>query len=138
MHSIHAFSGKLVTAFSSDLQLPALSWGLCRCSWFQSWCLWFGCNASNTDSHSPAFSTWLSGSCLHSLPLYSNRTALSGDKKRGESDRVDSQTQLIITSKINQKSIQRFVKVFFKLLFPLQKLIFNFLFGLIPLNDNLV
>lgn len=103
-HLIHAFSGKLVTAFNSDLQLPALSWGLCRCSWFQSWCLWFGCNASNTDSHSPAFSTWQSGSCLHTLPLYSNHTALSGDrqKKRGESDRVDSQTQQLGQQTHNQ------------------------------------
>lgn len=70
--------------FNSDLQLPALSWGLCRCSWFQSWCLWFGCNASNTDSHSPAFSIWQSGSCLHSLPLYSNHTALSEDTDKKE------------------------------------------------------
>lgn len=86
---IHAFSWKRVKPFNSDLQLPALSWGLCRCSWFQSWCLWFGCNASNTDSHNPAFSIWQSGSCLHSLPLYSNHTALSWDKqKKSESDHV--------------------------------------------------
>lgn len=129
MHLIHAFSGKLVTAFNLDLQLPALSWGLCRCSWFQSWCLWFGCNASNTDSHSPAFSTWRSGSCLHTLPLYSNHTALSGDRqKRGESDSQTQQQQGRQTHNQLQKSTKKAfsnLRIFFKLLFPQQKWIFN-------------
>lgn len=124
MHLIHAFSGKLVTAFNLDLQLPALSWGLCRCSWFQSWCLWFGCNASNTDSHSPAFSTWRSGSCLHTLPLYSNHTALSGDRqKRGESDSQTQQQQGQQTHNQLQKSTKKAfsnLRIFFKLLFPQQ------------------
>lgn len=59
-----------------SFQLPACSWGLCRCSWFQSWCLVFGCNAGSTGSRSPASSTWQWGSCLRSLPLYSTRIAL--------------------------------------------------------------
>lgn len=59
-----------------DLQLPACSWGLGKCSWSQSWCHEFGCNAGNRGSHSPASSTWRSGSCPHSLLLCSNHTAL--------------------------------------------------------------
>ncbi len=66
----------------SDLRLPACSWGLCRCSWFQSWCLVFECNAGSTGSRNPASSTWQSGFCLHSLPLCSTHTALTGDKHR--------------------------------------------------------
>lgn len=59
-----------------DLQLPACSWGLCKCSWSQNWCHEFGCNAGNRGSHSPASSTWQSGSCQHSLLLCSSHTAL--------------------------------------------------------------
>lgn len=60
-----------------DSPLPACSWGLCRCSWFRSWCLVSGCSAGSTGSRSPVSSTWLWGFCPRSLLLYSTRRALS-------------------------------------------------------------
>lgn len=79
-----------ITEILSDLRLPACSWGLCRCNWFRSWCLLFGCNAGSTGSRSPASSTWQSSSCLHSPPLYSTHTALPGHTQKDNTGLVSS------------------------------------------------
>ena len=54
---------------------PACSWARGRCSWWRSWCLGSGCTGGSTDSHSPASSTWRSGSRPQSSPWCRNRTA---------------------------------------------------------------